>query len=1171
MGVPAHDEVIAYEQEKVDFAYHCYEARLARMSGTSVAKASASGKDGVANRIKAEEQAAAYDGLGGESLVIGRVDARDPREGIATWYVGRRTVWDEAHDQVVVNWTNELAKKWFDASPEAPGEVVLRRRLICSQRVVQDYTDDIALAAAAPAAPGARNTVPGPRTGARTAQQPANVPEPITRGENAGRHTAGRPVPTPGDIADIQRRKPQRPDELLLRDLLRSRSGRMRDIVETIQRDQMALVTGAPSEILVIQGGPGTGKSAVGLHRVTWLVNNDHFHARDILVIGPHQRFLDYVGQVLPTLGTRDVNAVQLSRLWDGDVRGTDSARTRLVKSDERMAAVLRRRVEGDYRPAALDDLTTAPSFEGDEPAFAVTAAGTTLRVARSEITAVLEEVRQGGGSYRERRDRFRGRVVDLLLRELVAVAPRRSRDHTIRRELERNRRVERLVERIWPSPSPAEALRTLYDSPQLLRACAGGVLDEAEQAALHRPRAAKADEEPWTLDDRVCLEELRYLITGETPRHYGHIIIDEAQDLTPMQARSLRRRLAASGSMTVLGDLAQATGPHAYTDWDRLGMLLADNGDCRLAELNTSYRVPAEIMRFAAPLARAVAPTLPYPQAVRAAGDKAVQLVETGPDALARETVARVRDLIGTTDGQSLRSVAVIVPDVFEAADEITRRLAEADDIAADERQAITVLPASHAKGLEFDHVLVVEPSAIAGDEPAGLRLLYIALTRSTQSLTIVHSTPLPPALIGTDGHTEPTMTRDRHDPEKARPLAIGTDLRVRVVSVNGGRYKAEALVEHAADRPLYLAVRKDAVAPAVGTELDVWVLRHTANATFVTADDFGRLPMSPTMLRRYRDALEVIEELSRGDIFGTSRARISELKGMATRCLTLDQHDWLDVWRVLGCPDHAALSRLQNLAVSTNHALKSATFHPEVFRAELARSGWADALEEARRTLAQRLATGAEQPKQETGVEEPAPEHRPAHADALPEDDERIEQAQSTEQPQDPEPSQPTEQQPQRPQPEEPDSMSPTPHTVQSAADLARHLETAAVADRTCKTHEAVRHELMAALLRADLQPETTPIVDVSCVTGAGLALYEVLGSGRTSHADLRAGAARLLEIGHTLPTKAERLYLVLCEPPAQPWSADCLRDVFTVDVVWRTTDGWEGSEAEAALGAG
>ncbi|MFJ9660598.1 HelD family protein [Streptomyces griseoflavus] len=1138
-----HAEVVAFEQTKVDFAYDCYEARLAWMSGESVAKASATGKDGIANRQKADEQAAAYGGLGGENLVIGRVDASDPAEGIETWYVGRRGVWDDEHNQVVMNWTSDLAKKWFDTSPDSPGEVLLRRRLICSQRVVEDYIDDIA--PAAPVTPAPAGAVPRPRTAPETAEQPPPSRRPAARDEEVGQDTPGRPALTPGDIARIQRRKPQQPDDFLLRDLQRSRSGRMRDIVETIRRDQMALVTGTPSEILVVQGGPGTGKSAVGLHRVTWLVNNDHFKARDILVIGPHQRFLDYVGQVLPTLGTRDVNAVQLSRLWDGDIRGTDGATTRLVKSDERMASVLRKRVEGEYRPAALDALTTAPSYEGDEPAFVVTVGGTTLRVDRSEILAALEAVQQGGGSYRERRDRFRGLLVDLLLRELVAVAPRRSHDRTIRRDLERNRRVERLVERVWPSPGPAEALRTLYDSPALLRACAEGVLDEAEQEVLHRPRAARADEEPWTLDDRVCLEELRYLITGETPRHYGHVIIDEAQDLTPMQARSLRRRLAVNGSMTVLGDLAQATGPHTYADWDRLGTLLSDHGDCTLAELNTSYRVPAEIMDFAAPLARAIAPTLPYPQAVRDAGADAVRVVGTEADTLVSETVTHVRRLIGTTDGSSLRTVAVVVPDDSAWATEIDRRLAETHGVTAEERRAVSVLPASQAKGMEFDHVLVVEPSAVAGREPVGLRLLYIALTRSTQSLTILHSAPLPAALTGADDHL-PAETGPRRGTETEGETTprIGTDLRVRVVSLSGGMYRAEP-VEVAVDRPLFLAVRSGAVPPAVGTELDTWVLRHSTNATFVTADDFGRRPVSPTMLQRYLDAVGVVDGLTTGAVPDDARSRLSELKGMATRCLKLDQHDWLDVWRVLGSPDKSGLNRLLNLSVSTNHALKAGTFTSEEFRSELAGSGWTEALAAARETLRQRLASATE------GAD-PHPRPQPQRPTDTPE------------------PSEPHEQ-PRRNAPKESGTMTTTSQTAVPATALLQHLETTAAADRACKTHEAVRFELMAALLRADRQPENSAFVDVSCVTDTGLNLYEVLGAGRTAHADLREGAARLLEVDHVLPSKADRLYLVLSEPPSEPWAADSVREVFTVDVVWRTPDGWGGDAVGTALGAG
>lgn len=1158
------DQIIADEQKAVDRAYDCYAERLAEMTGGSAATAAASNKDGIANRLDTEEKAAAYDGLEGESLVTARVDTpEDPGGEPRPWYIGRRAVSDvRTRDSVVVLWTSPLATKWMGVQPQTPGDIALRRQLRCAQRVVEDYFDDIAPVVEAPApeplpdpAPVMLPALPVPRPAGDDAPvlpEPADAtePEPSGSAASAGRRTPGR---TPADVARIQRGKPLQPDDFLLRELQRSRTGRMRDIVETIRRDQMDLVTGSPSDILVVQGGPGTGKSAVGLHRVTWLVNNNHFKAQDILVIGPHQRFLDYVGQVLPTLGTRDVNAVQLSRLWDGDILGTDTPQSRLVKSDERMAAVLRRRVEHECRADALDSQLDPPSFEDDEPSFTVRAGSTTLRIPRSEISALLEEARSGDGAYRERRDRFRSLLVDRLLRELAALAPRRGADGTIRRSLERNRRVERLLDRVWPSPGARESLRTLYDAPDLLRACADGILDEEEQAALLRPRADRAEDDPWTLEDRVCLEELRYLITGETPRRYGHIVADEAQDLTPMQARALRRRVARGGSMTVLGDLAQATGPYPYPGWDRLGALLSDHGDWRVAELTTSYRVPAEIMAFVAPLARAVAPSLPYPRAVREAGADAVRTIATEPWKLLGDTVAQAVRLVGGDDGRTLRSVAVIVPDDSGWLDEIGRHLDASDDITEQEREAVTVLAAAQAKGMEYDHVLVVEPATIADRGPAGLRQLYVALTRSTQSLTVLHTAPLPEALTKDPEPlplppvtTEPEATGDI--PE------IGTDIRVRVIGhTTGGNYKVEG-VEPRTDRPLLMAVRHGSTPPAKGVELKAWVLRHASSVTFVTVDERGRRPISATMAPRYARALGVVEELAGGDVPDDFRAGLSELKGMANRCLRLDQHDWLDVWRVLGSPDRARLNLLRDLAAHTSRAAPSGVPDLDGFRAELEASGWAGDLAAARQTIEGRIAAEAG-PVADGEVLPPAPSEPAVSA----------EPSRTTEAPAPPEPKETT------PMPPTSVAVAPSEQSAPSAG-LLQILEASATADRTCNTHEAVRFELKAALLRGDrkLEPEHA-VVDAGCRTDDGHLLYEVLGAGLISYDDLRSGAVRLREINHALTAEAARLCLVLAGPPAEDWSAATIRDVFGVHVLWRTAQqGWEGEGAEVALEA-
>ncbi|MEV7181478.1 ATP-dependent DNA helicase [Kitasatospora sp. NPDC093679] len=1128
MSTTTRDEILAGEQRAVDHAYDCYTTKLAELGGTSAATASASGKDGIANRAEAEARAKAYGGLGDEALVFARVDApEDPGGEPRPWYIGRRGVHDAEYEPVVLLWTSPLAKKWIETRPENPGEVVLRRQLRCVQRIVESYFDEISLPTPVPA-PSAEHepaTIPKPRQAADdSATKEKDTPP-------APGHTSAS---SPGDVVRRQLRKGLQPDDFLLRELQRSRGGRMRDIVETIRRDQMELVTGSPSDILVVQGGPGTGKSAVGLHRVTWLVNNEHFKAQDILVIGPHQRFLDYVGQVLPTLGTRNVNAVQLDRLWEGEILGADSPKARLVKSDERMAAVLRRRIENDYRPEALDALTVDPSFEGDEPAIVVTAGSTTLRVPKSEVLALLDRAHAGDGPFRERRDRFRGLFVDRLLQELADIAPRRGQAGTIRRDLERNRRVERLVERVWPSPGPREALRSLYDSADLLRDCADGLLDEDEQAALLRARAASADADPWTLDDHVCLEELRVLISGDTPPRYGHIVVDEAQDLTPMQARSLRRRCAVGGSMTVLGDLAQATGAHIPTSWDLLGALLSDHGDWRVAQLTTSYRVPAEIMEFVAPLARTIAPALPYPQAVREAGADAVRTVATEPWKLLDDTVVHVARLMDTSDGSAPRSVAVIVPDDSDWLDAISRRIAENGDIGERNGEAVSVLAAAQVKGMEYDHVLVVEPATIADRGPAGLRQLYVALTRSTQSLTVLHTAPLPEVLTGSGDAQAPTVPDAQPEgAEVGRLPRIGTDVRVEVVDrAPGGRYKVKPL-SPVIDRPLVLTVRHGSVPPLRGEKLDCWVFANETTQTVLTADQRGRSPVSERMAGRYLAALDVLGDLaeSDGDV-PDARSRLSELQGMANRILRRDQADWVDVLHLFGDPGRERLGVLRDLAAATNRALKEGTFDVGRLAEGLAASGWAGPLAVARRELQERFCT--------------TPNSDGAVPDAPTQPDQKEEVQMTTA-----------------------DTIAATPAATTKDGFL-RALEAAAGADRTCKKHEAVRHALKASLLWADLQPADSSVVDVSCVTKHGLFLYEALGAGCSTYADLRSGATRLLEINHTLPAPADGLYLVLSEPPVEDWSVDTIRDVFRVNVIWRSPAGWGGENADTAFGS-
>ncbi|MFD8736708.1 ATP-binding domain-containing protein [Streptomyces sp. NPDC059618] len=1197
MSTTPRDAVIAIEQKAVDRAYDCYEARLAEMTSPSAAAASASGKDGIAVREKARTAADEYGGLGGEALVISRVDVQEEGEAEPeTFYVGRRHVFDtETRDQVVVSWTNPLAVSWQNALPETPGEVLLRRRLRCAGRQVEDFLDEISPEAQPhPCStepepyPGALEPDPGSAEldpdapGTVAGEDPAEEPEDAAAPPAGGRHARPRAViPAQRHPAGRRRQKPQPVDEFLLRELRRSRNGRMRDIVETIRRDQMALVTRSPADVLVVQGGPGTGKSAVGLHRVTWLVGNDHFRAQDVLVVGPHQNFLEYVGRVLPTLGTRNVTAVQLSRLWEGDVRGTDSLAARLVKSGERMAAVLRGRVERECRPEALDTVVSAPSHAQDEPAFVVVVGGTSLRLPRSEVLGLLDGTREGPEPYRTRRDRFRTLLVDRLLAELVLVAPSRGRDATVRRDLERNRQVTTLVDRIWPALSPEEALRGLLNSPTRLRECADGILDEDEQAALQREKAESAAVEPWTADDLVCLEELRSLIAGESPHRYRHIVVDEAQDLTPMQARSLRRR-CPTGSMTVLGDLAQATGPHSYTSWKQLGGILSGGGDWRVAELNTSYRVPAEIMEFVAPLARAVAPSLPYPAAVRRAGDEAVRLVPTTPWELLDEAATRTVLLAGTDDGRSPRSIAVIVPDDSDWLEEVRRRVGLMDGMTEEILRTVSVLPAAQAKGMEFDHVLVLEPSAVADRSPAGLRRLYVALSRATQTLTVLHTTPLPAELgtaaDGGDGEVAsvyaylapasgPSATgtgagarADGGSPGEgsaAEDLPVGTHVELRVLGPGPGSHLKVKVLSPATERTVLLVPRHGEPTPAAGSRLDGWVTRNEGQLSLVSAGEFGRRPVSSRMAPRYEAALGVLRDIAYGDGAPPpeTMALLSELKGMAARCLRRDRVDWLSVWRLLGSAGRDRLSDLADLAQRTRQAvaagdagLRAALADDPAFR------DWADTLDRARGELRHRIDTGPE-----TGAE--AETERPPGTGT------------TTAPPAEP-----------RTTPEQKDTdpmntvallkTDPAPSEAPSAARtawseaLTRRLDAEARTDRDCNTHEAVRYELKAALLRAGLRPSDSRVSDATLEGPDGLSRYEVLGADHSGYPQLRAGAARLIELDRVEGRSADIRYLVLSEPPTDDWAPEAIRESFGVHVVWRTETGWHGPAARTAL---
>jgi hypothetical protein len=513
----------------------------------------------------------------------------------------------------------------------------------------------------------------------------------------------------------------------------------MRDIVATIQPDQDLLVRSALEQSLCVQGAPGTGKTAVGLHRAAYLLYTyrERLRRAGVLIVGPNTAFLRYTAAVLPALGELAVTQCTVAELTGNPatpVRAVEPPAVATLKGDARMAAVLARAV----------DLTVVPP----QGTLLVPFGSRRYRMGSAVLQAQIAELRgEAGLRFGTARQRL-AMALAQRVRRMAEDGGLTPTDQATER-LARSAPIRAFVDGHWPALRPAALLSRLYLDGDFLAAAADGLLDADEQAVLRWPAPPRtARSAPWTAVDTVLLDELAAHV--DRPDSYGHVVLDEAQDISPMQCRAVGRR-CPTGSLTVLGDLAQGTAPWAARDW---ATVLAHLGkpDAALTYLTTGYRVPGEVLELANRLLPHLAVSVPAGRALRTGRDAlAVRAVpgrpeEPGPAGagLGAAVLAAVR---ASGDG----SVGVIAADAM--ASELAAALvaagipvAPADHPEAAER--VTVIPASLCKGLEFDHVVLVEPAAIVAGEPLGLRRLYVALTRAVSRLTVLHDRPLPPEL---------------------------------------------------------------------------------------------------------------------------------------------------------------------------------------------------------------------------------------------------------------------------------------------------------------------------------------------------------------------------------------------------------------------------------------
>jgi DNA helicase IV len=628
-------------------------------------------------------------------LFFGRLDYTELADGDedfagADFHIGRRHVHDGDGTPVVLDWRAPVSRPFYRASPAEPMGLSLRRRFGFAGGALTAYEDE-------------RFTVTEP-----VAVAPVRSPE--------------------SELA------PQPTSKLLITEIERPRSGPMRDIVATIQPEQDDIVRAGAATTVCVQGAPGTGKTAVGLHRVAYLLyaHKEQVTRRGVIVVGPNLAFLSYIRNVLPALGELDVTQTTVTELVAAvPVRAEDTDEAATVKGDARMAQLLRRALWASIGP---------PS----EP-LVLSRGARRLRVSASQIEDLAAELRARGVRYGTGRELLEHRIAHTILLQLEAAGE--TCDDRTHDAVRRSAPVRKCVAQVWPKVDAKRLVFALLSDHNLLRENGRDLLSAVELDAIVWSKTPRGlGSAPWSRADQVLIDEAADLI--ERTPSLAHVVVDEAQDLSPMEVRAIGRR-CATGAATVLGDLAQGTTPWAATSWpEMLGHL--GKPDAAVRELDIGYRVPREILDYASRLLPLIAPGLAPAVSLRADRDAlAVVLVSTA-ELGTRVAAACATALAGAG------SVAVICADVQTG--EVRAALTTAglavsllggDSGDSGSESRLTIVPVTLAKGLEFDHVILVEPGRIAVGEAYGLRRLYVALTRAVSRLTVFHTEPLPAALV--------------------------------------------------------------------------------------------------------------------------------------------------------------------------------------------------------------------------------------------------------------------------------------------------------------------------------------------------------------------------------------------------------------------------------------
>ncbi|WP_338494604.1 ATP-binding domain-containing protein [Streptomyces sp. SJL17-4] len=672
--MPVSDDPLARERAHLTSSRAALRAMREDVEALDIKDVTANWVNSLVLGRQIEDRIKALADLSHTPLFFGRLDYLHTTQEGQRFYIGRRHVHDADGDPMVIDWRAPVSQPYYQASKKDPQDVGLRRRF--------GYTG-----------------------GELTAYEDEHLSD-------------------PAELEQTSR--------LLQAEIERPRVGPMRDIVATIQPEQDGIVRSELSGTVCVQGGPGTGKTAVGLHRVAYLLyaHRERLARTGTLVIGPNRSFLHYIEQVLPALGELEVKQATVDDLVGGqvEVRGTDEAATAVVKGDARMAELLRRAVRSHIALPTESLMVVRGSRRWRVPAY--------------ELEEIVRELMDRDIRYGAAREALPQRIAHAVLvrMEEAGEAP----DDRVQNAVARNTAVKAVVKECWPLVEPAKLVLRLLGDPEFLAEHAEGLFTEDEQKLLLWTKPARSVRTAkWSAADAVLIDEARDLV--ERTHSLGHVVLDEAQDLSPMQYRAVGRR-CTTGSATILGDLAQGTTPWATASWaEALGHL--GKPEAVVEELTAGFRVPREVIAYASRLLPHMSPGLAAVESVR---ENPGSLDVRRTDALDQDVVAACVEALAHEGSIGLIAADARIAPLAEALTAAgLAYLSPGEETTAESR--LTLVPASLAKGLEYDYVVLDEPAAVVDGEPderTGLRRLYVALTRAVSGLTILHSAPLPEQL---------------------------------------------------------------------------------------------------------------------------------------------------------------------------------------------------------------------------------------------------------------------------------------------------------------------------------------------------------------------------------------------------------------------------------------